>query len=110
MFVGNDSQCICGQNLGLHCGERRNDGYLKGDCDVSRIYECVAENFTANEGGICIHCIKGQTPGTDNCVTENERKFSYDRIYNSFKIIHSLNKILFFLINKIICVEKFLNA
>jgi hypothetical protein len=86
MVVGIDSQCTCGQNLGVHCGDRVKDGYLEGSCELSRIYECLVENNTANEGGICTHCIKGQSPGTDKCLTENERKLLSNRIFLSFII------------------------
>jgi hypothetical protein len=65
-----DCQCICGEYMGSHCGDRSKNGILKGNCDEEIMYVCHSANFTAQEKGYCSYCTHGVKVGVDFCSVE----------------------------------------
>jgi len=68
--INAQSQCTCGNYIGVHCGERSTDGSnnLKGTCNPDIIYQCSAANIPATEKGYCSYCAKSEKAGTDYCA------------------------------------------
>jgi hypothetical protein len=54
--------------LGVHCGIRKNNGYLSGNCTDDHLYYCHDINVKAYLKGICSWCAEGSKPGIDYCA------------------------------------------
>jgi hypothetical protein len=63
-----DAQCECGKYIGTHCGDRKQDDLLRGDCDEDILYQCLAARFPAQNVTKCKFCQKGAKPGSDYCI------------------------------------------
>jgi hypothetical protein len=74
LTINAQSQCMCGNYIGVHCGERSTDGsnYLKGTCNSDIIYLCPAANISATQRGYCSYCAKSEKAGTDYCTSGKE--------------------------------------
>jgi hypothetical protein len=74
MIASIEAQCNCGSYMGVHCGERSNDGSngLKGTCNSNIIYQCPAPNVPAQSKWYCSYCAKGKKMGTDYCAIGRE--------------------------------------
>ncbi len=69
-----EAECICGNYVGYHCGERGNDASitLNGKCKSNTLYECKSINDVAIEKFYCNHCVKSARMGNDFCTTRQE--------------------------------------
>ena len=54
--------------IGVHCGYRTSDNYLKGNCRVDYLFSCTEPYIKANFKGGCSPCSKGAKPGIDYCA------------------------------------------
>ncbi len=58
--------CICGDVLGTHCGNRMC--YLFGNCKNDGFYRCPSAFFPAQFLGYCPSCVNYALPGLDYCA------------------------------------------